>query len=59
MSNRIEGAKIRCVGRTVSKPRLIHQTGKHRAIEVFIEGKPARAEIESLGEFSNDWKNKK
>ena len=45
MSNLIEGEKIRCVGRTISKPRLIHQTGKHRAIEAFIEGKPARAEV--------------
>ncbi len=45
MSNRIEGEKIRCVGSAVSKPRLVHQTGKHRAIEVFVEGKPARAEV--------------
>ena len=46
MSNqRIEGEKIRCVGRRISKPRLIHQTGKHRAIEIFVEGKPAKAEI--------------
>jgi hypothetical protein len=45
MSNQIEGEKIKCVGRRVSKPRLVHQTGKHRAIELFIEGKPAKAEI--------------
>ncbi len=46
MSNqRIEGEKIRCVGRKVSKPRLIHQSGRHRAIEIFVEGRPARAEV--------------
>jgi hypothetical protein len=45
MSNQIEADKIRCMGRRVSKPRLVHQTGKHRAIEVFIEGNPAKAEI--------------
>ncbi len=44
-SQKIEGEKIRCVGRRISKPRLIHQTGKHRAIEIFVEGKPAKAEI--------------
>jgi hypothetical protein len=43
-SQRIEGEKIRCVGRRVSKPRLIHQA-KHRAIEIFVEGRPARAEV--------------
>ena len=41
---RISAERIRCVGRWVSKPRLIHQTGKHRAIEVVVEGKPAIAE---------------
>ena len=46
MSNqRIEGEKIRCIGRKVSKPRLIHQAGRHRAIEIFVEGKPAKAEV--------------
>ncbi len=45
MSSQLEGEKIRCVGRRISKPRLIHQTGKHRAIEIFIEGRPAKAEI--------------
>jgi len=45
MSNRIEGEKIRCIGRRVSKPRLIHQTGQHRAVEVFVEGRPAKAEV--------------
>lgn len=44
-SQRIEGEKIRCVGRRISKPRLIHQTGKHRAIEIFVEGRPAKAEV--------------
>lgn len=45
MIEQLVGEKIRCVGRRISKPRLIHQTGKHRAIEIFVEGKPARAEI--------------
>lgn len=43
--NIIRGEKIRCVGRRISKPRLIHYTGAHRAIEIFIEGRPAAAEI--------------
>lgn len=45
MSSRIEGEKIRCVGRKISKPRLIHQTGRHRAVEIFVEGRPAKAEV--------------
>jgi len=45
MSSQLEGEKIRCVGRKSSKPRLIHQTGGHRAIEIFVEGRPARAEV--------------
>jgi hypothetical protein len=44
-SQRIEGEKIRCVGRKISKPRLIHQTGKRRAVEIFVEGRPAKAEV--------------
>jgi len=45
LSERIEGKKIRCVGRRLSRPRLIHFTGRHRAIEIFVEGKPAVAEV--------------
>jgi len=45
MSSQIEGEKIRCIGRKIGKTRLIHQTGKHRAIEIFVEGRPAKAEI--------------
>ena len=41
----IRGEKIRCVGRRISKPRLIHYTGARRAVEIFIEGRPAVAEI--------------
>jgi hypothetical protein len=37
-SQRIEGGKIRCAGRRISKPKLVHQTGKHRAIEISVEG---------------------
>lgn len=44
MSQRIEAEKIRCIGRKVSKPRLIHYTSAHRAMEIFVEGKPAIAE---------------
>ncbi len=44
-SRKIEAEKIRCVGRKISKPRLIHQSGRHRAIEIFVEGKPAKAEV--------------
>jgi len=41
----IKGEKIRCVGRKVSNPRLIQQTSRHRAIEIFVEGRPAIAEV--------------
>lgn len=41
----IKGEKIRCVGRWISKPRLIHYTGAHRAVEIFVEGRPAVAEV--------------
>jgi hypothetical protein len=44
LSQRIESEKIRCVGRRISKPRLLHYTGAHRAMEIFVEGKPAIAE---------------
>lgn len=37
----LEGEKLRCVGRYVSKPRLIHYTHSHRAMSVDIEGYPA------------------
>lgn len=40
----IKAERIRCVGRWISKPRLIRWTGKHRAIEIFVEGRPAMAE---------------
>jgi hypothetical protein len=42
---RIHGEKIRCVGRRVSNPRLIHYTGRHRAMEIFVDGNPAVAEV--------------
>lgn len=44
-SERVEGEKIRCIGRRVSKPRLVQWTSRHRAIEVFVEGRPAIAEV--------------
>ena len=40
----IKAEKIRCVGRRISKPRLIQWTSGHRAIEIFVEGRPAIAE---------------
>lgn len=43
-SDRVEAEKIRCVGRRISKPRLIHWSSGHRAMEVFVEGRPAVAE---------------
>lgn len=43
-SDRVEAEKIRCVGRSISKPRLIQWTSRHRAMEVFVEGRPAVAE---------------
>jgi hypothetical protein len=41
----IKGEKIRCVGRKVSTPRLIQQTSRRRAIEIFVGGRPAIAEV--------------
>jgi len=45
MDEMIKGEKLRCVGRKVSKPSLIVQTGRHNAIEIFIDGKSAVAEV--------------
>lgn len=45
MSQSIEGARIRCIGRKVSKPRLFHYTHDHRAISIDIDGYPARAYV--------------
>jgi hypothetical protein len=44
-SERVEGEKIRCIGWWVSKPRLVQWSSRHRAIEVFVEGRPAIAEV--------------
>lgn len=44
-AERVEAEKIRCVGRRISKPRLVQWTSRHRAMEVFIEGRPAIAEV--------------
>jgi DNA-directed RNA polymerase subunit RPC12/RpoP len=44
-SDRIKAEKIRCVGRRISKPRLIRWTSRHRAMEIFVEGRPAVAEV--------------
>lgn len=44
----IRGEKIRCIGRRVSKPRLIQWTSRHRAIEIFVEGRPAIAEVTKI-----------
>lgn len=44
-SEKIEGEKIRCVGRWISKPRLVQWTSRHRAMEIFVEGRPAIAEV--------------
>lgn len=41
----IKGEKIRCIGRWISKPRLVQWTSRHRAIEIFVEGRPAIAEV--------------
>ncbi len=43
LSQRIEGEKIRCIGGKISKPRLIHQSGGHRAI--FVDVRSARAKV--------------
>lgn len=43
-SDRIEAEKIRCVGRWISRPRLIQWSSRHRVVEIFVEGRPAVAE---------------
>jgi len=45
MSERIVGERIRCVGRRISKPRLVHYPHRHRALEITVEGSPAIAEV--------------
>ncbi|MEW6222358.1 MAG: hypothetical protein AB1476_03440 [Candidatus Hadarchaeota archaeon] len=44
-TDRIEAEKIRCVGRSVSKPRFVQWSSRHRAMEVFVEWRPAIAEV--------------
>ena len=39
--NHIEGERLRCIGRRVSKPRLFHYTHDHRAMAVDVDGYPA------------------
>ena len=43
--SRLVGERLRCVGRRISKPRLIHYTHDHRAVMVDIEGYPAIREV--------------
>jgi len=43
--NRIMGERIRCIGRRIGKPRLIHYTHAHRALMIDVEGYPAVAEV--------------
>lgn len=47
---RIVGEKIWCVGRKVTKPKLIQWTSAHRALEVVVEGRPAIAVVKK------DWR---
>jgi hypothetical protein len=43
--SRLVGERLRCIGRRVSKPRLIHYTHDHRAVTVDVEGYPAVCEV--------------
>ena len=43
--SRLVGEKLRCIGRKISKPRLIHYTHDHRAMMIDVEGYPAVCEI--------------
>ena len=43
--SRLVGERLRCIGRRISKPRLIHYTYDHRAVMVDIEGYPAVCEV--------------
>lgn len=42
----IRGERIVCEARVVSKPVLIHRTGKHRAQRLKLTGNPAVCRIE-------------
>jgi hypothetical protein len=44
-TNRLTGEKLRCIGRKISKPRLIHYTHDHRAMMINIEGYPGVCEV--------------
>jgi hypothetical protein len=44
-TNRVAREKLRCIGRKISKPRLIHYTHNHRAIMIEVEGYPAVCEV--------------
>ena len=44
-ASRLVQEKLRCIGRKISKPRLIHYTHDHRAIMIDVEGYPAICEV--------------
>jgi hypothetical protein len=43
--SRLVGERLRCIGRRVSKPRLIYYTHNHTAVTVDIEAYPAVCEV--------------
>jgi len=53
MKERIVGERIICTGRRISKPRLIHYTHRHRALQVTVEGSPATAEVVKAWRIKN------
>jgi len=44
-TKRLTGEKLRCIGRKISKPHLIHYTHDHRAMMIDVEGYPAVCEV--------------
>ena len=43
--SRLVGERLRCIGRKVSKPRLIRYTHDRRAMMIDVEGYPAVCEV--------------
>ena len=41
----IEGERIGCVFRRVKRERIVMGSGRHRAIDIVLEGTPAKAWI--------------
>ncbi len=45
VGDEIEGERIRCAYRRVKRERIVMGSGRHRAIEIIVEGTPAQARV--------------